>query len=75
MIKNTFSIRFHFSTYKIQKFYFWWDSLPHIAFRQTLHSFFDQMKNEDDTWTSMFERYNLEMVNPDLICNVHSKRR
>ena len=43
----------------------------HIPFRQTLHSFFEQIKTDEDiSWASIFESYNLETVNTDLVCNL-----
>ena len=41
-----------------------------IPFRESLATFFNQLvENEDDTWMSIFERYNLEIVDTDLVLN------
>ena len=48
------------------------NNAPYISqVRQTLHSFFEQIKtDEDNSWASIFESYNLETVNTDLVCNL-----
>ena len=56
---------------KVEKFYKQQCAL-HIPFKISLNNFFVTLLNdEEDTWMSVFERYNLIIVNTDLVCDEH----